>query len=218
MGIADDMKNLGEDIVASYDIRVKAIGELVKDTNDMLKGFQKEHKEMAANLKASLRKGEEDRLKDFETMMNDVKKFVADMVSTTAKLMEGIRKEQADRNKGVADLLAKFAKDHEVMANELRKSLAEGETARLEDFKTMMGGIQKYVDDVVKETKRLISEIRARQDERNKGVLDLLQEFKSEREKMAANWQSMAATMAKGRGIKPEVEAEVRVRPVEEAI
>ena len=37
MGIADDIKNLGEDIAGSYDMRVKAIGVLVKDTHKMLK-------------------------------------------------------------------------------------------------------------------------------------------------------------------------------------
>jgi len=136
----------------------------------------------------------------------------------TAKLMEQIRKEQGERNKAVADLLEKFAKDHEVMAAELKQSLAKGETDRLEDFKEMMKGIQKYVADVVKETKRLMDEIRARQDERNKEVLDLLQEFQTEREKMAANWQALTVKMAKKRGIMPKMEAEVKVRPVKEAI
>jgi len=199
-------------------VRVKAIGVLVKDTHKMLKGFQAEHKEMATNLRGELAKGEEKRLKDFRATMAEIKKFVADMVEVTAKLMEQIRKEQGERNKAVADLLEKFAKDHEVMAAELKQSLAKGETDRLEDFKEMMKGIQKYVADVVKETKRLMDEIRARQDERNKEVLDLLQEFQTEREKMAANWQALTVKMAKKRGIMPKMEAEVKVRPVKEAI
>jgi len=218
MGISNDMKKLGEDIVADYDVRVKAIGVLVKDTHKMLNGFQAEHKEMATNLRGELAKGEEQRLKDFKATMAEIKKFVADMVEVTAKLMEQIRKEQGERNKAVADLLEKFAKDHEVMAAELRQSLAKGETDRLEDFKEMMKGIQKYVADVVKETKRLMDEIRARQDERNKEVLDLLQEFQTEREKMAANWQALTVKMAKKRGIMPKMEAEVKVKPVKEAI
>lgn len=238
MGIADDIKNLGEDIVASYDMRVKWVGDLVSETHKMLKefqasnrelfdnvhkmltAFQVEHKEMAANLRASLEKGETERLKAFKPMMAEIKKFVSDMVAGTAKLMEQIRKEQGERNKAVADLLVKFAKDHEAMADELRKSLAKGEEDRLKDFKPMMAGIQKYVADVVEETKRLMDTIRARQDERNKEVLDLLQEFKTEREKMAANWQALTVTMAKKRGIMPmpKVEAEVKVMPVEEAI
>ena len=218
MAISNDMKKLCEDIVSANDVRVKAIGVLVKDTHKMLKGFQAEHKEMATNLRGELAKGEENRLKDFKATMAEIKKFVADMVEVTAKLMEQIRKEQGERNKAVADLLEKFAKDHEVMAAELKQSLAKGETDRLEDFKEMMKGIQKYVADVVKETKRLMDEIRARQDERNKEVLDLLQEFQTEREKMAANWQALTVKMAKKRGIMPKMEAEVKVRPVKEAI
>jgi len=218
MGISDDIKKLGEDIVADYDVRVKAIGELVEDTHKMLKDFRAEHKNMTDKLKTDLAKGEEERLKDFKAMMNGIKKFVSDMVAGTAELMKQIQKEQTDRNKEVADLLVKFAKDHQAMEAELKQSLAKGETDRLEDFKEMMKGIQKYVADVVKETKRLMDAIRARQDERNKEVLSLLEEFKTEREKMAANWQALTATMAKKRGIKPKVEAEVKVRPVKEAI
>jgi len=151
-------------------------------------------------------------------MMGDVKKFVEDMVEGTAKLMKGIQKEQKDRDKGVAELLKKFANDHEAMADELKKSLARGETDRLEDFKKMMASIQKYVANVVKETKRLIKEIQARQDERNREVLDLLQEFKTEREKMAANWQVLVARMAKKRGDGPVISASAGVKTVEEAI
>jgi hypothetical protein len=189
MGLADDIKKLSEDIIASYDLRVKGIRELTKDTHNTLKGFQDEHKKMATDLRNNLEKGEADRLKDFKSMMGDakkfvgdVKKFVSDMVEETGSLMNQIRAEQKNRNKAVSDLLEKFAKDHEVM------------------------------------TKSLISEIKARQDERNKEVLNLLQEFKTEREGMAANWQALTATMVKKRGIKPIVEAEVKVRPVKEAV
>jgi len=219
MGIASDIKTLGEDIVASYDSRVKAIGTLVKDTHQMLKGFGAEHKEMSEKLKEDLAKGEKERLTGFKAMMADVKKFVSDIVvDGTAKLMKQIQKEQTERNKGVADLLVNFAKDHEAMAAELKKNLAKGETDRLEDFKEMMKGIQKYVADVVKETKRLIKEIQARQDERNKEVLDQLEAFKAEREKMAANWQALVATMDKRRGGKPIVSAGAKVGTVEEAV
>ncbi|MDI6761724.1 MAG: hypothetical protein QME83_01710, partial [Thermodesulfobacteriota bacterium] len=86
MEMATDIKNLGEDIVASYDMRVKWVGDLVSETHKMLKefqasnqelfdnvhkmlaGFQSEHKEMATNLRASLEKGETERLKAFKSM------------------------------------------------------------------------------------------------------------------------------------------------------
>lgn len=132
MGMAMDIKRLGDDIVASYDMRVKAIGELVKDTNNMIKRFHAEHKGMVEKLKAFLSKGEKDRLKDFKTMMSDVEKFVADTVEGPARIM--------------------------------------------------------------------------------KEVADLLQEFKAEREEMAANWHRLSETMYKRRGGRASVEATKEAR------
>lgn len=240
MGISNDMKKLGEDIVAANDVRVKAIGVLVKDTHKMLKGFQAEHKEMATNLRGELAKGEDQRLKDFRVMMANIQKFVSDI------------------DKEVSAMIERFQKEHKVMADELRENLEKGEADRLKTFNDMMGNIHQdinqietyvanklkefsdahvgmseelkkmlanYVADMVKATKKLMGDIQKRQKERtaevadlNVEVADLLETFKTEREKMAANWQALTAKMAKKRGIKPEVEVEVKVRPVEEAV
>jgi len=222
MGIANDMKKLGEDIMVSHDVRVKAIGMLVNNVHKTLKSFatdrkemaieqakalknfvshlsknvsnminsiQKEHKEMADKLKADLTKGEEDRLKAFKTMMAEIQKRIKEI-------------EIYVKNK-----LKEFSDAHADMSEELKKELA------------------KYVNDLVNATKKLTGDIQARQKERNAGVADLLAEatnllqaFKTEREKMAANWQALTAKMAKKRGIKPEVEVGLKVRPVEEAV
>ena len=233
MGIANDMKKLREDIVAANDVRVKAIGVLVKDTHKMLEGFQAEHKEMATNLRGELAKGEEKRLKDFRAMMANIQKFVSDV------------------NKEVSAMIERFQKEHKAMADELKENLEKGEVDRLKTFNDMMGNIHQdinqietyvanklkefsdahagmseelkkmlaqYVDDMVKATKKLMGDIQKRQKERNTEVADLLEAFKTEREKMAANWQALTVKMAKKRGIKPKVEAEVKVRPVKEAI
>jgi len=233
MGISDDMKKLREDIVSANDVRVKAIGVLVKDTHKMLKGFQAEHKKMATDLRGELAKGEEKRLNDFKAMMANIQKFVSDL------------------DKEVSAMIERFQKEHKAMADELRENLEKGEVDRLKTFNDMMGNIQQdinqietyvanklkefsdahagmseelkkmlaeYVADMVKATKQLMGDIQKRQKERNAEVADLLETFKTEREKMAANWQALTTTMAKKRGIKPKVEAEVKVRPVEEAI
>jgi len=240
MGISNDMKKLGEDIVAANDVRVKAIGVLVKDTHKMLKGFQAEHKEMATNLRGELAKGEDQRLKDFRVMMANIQKFVSDI------------------DKEVSAMIERFQKEHKVMADELRENLEKGEADRLKTFNDMMGNIHQdinqietyvanklkefsdahvgmseelkkmlanYVADMVKATKKLMGDIQKRQKERtaevadlNVEVADLLETFKTEREKMAANWLALTVKMAKKRGIMPKVEAEVKVRPVKEAI
>jgi hypothetical protein len=217
MGMVTDIERLGEDIITSYNVRVKTIGKLVGDTHKMLKEFHADHKKMAANLRQSLDKGEIERVKDFKAMMGDVRKFVEDMAEETANLIIEIQKEQRDRNTEVADLIEKFTKDHEFMVNELRKSLAEGETDRLQDFKSMMGGVQRYVADVIEKSERLTKEIQTKQAERREEVLDLLREFKVEREQMAANWHKLLETMYRRRGGEMPVKAAGEVKTFAEA-
>jgi len=232
MGIASEIKTLGEDIVASYDGRIKAIGVLVKDTHQMLKGFQTEHKEMSGKLKADLAKGEKERLAGFRVMMAEIQKFVS-----------GVATE-------VSAMIKRFRAEHKAMADALRESLEKGEEGRIKDFKPMMAHIRKeikaietyvknklkefddahadmseelkkmlakYVDDMVKATRKLMSDIQARQKERNTEVADLLEAYNAEREKMAANWQALVATMEKRRGGKPVVSAGTEVTTVAKA-
>jgi len=98
MGIADDTKKLGEDIVVSYDLRVKEIRKLEKDTQSMLKEFQGEQKDMAAELRKTLKQGEADRLK------------------ASWSLKSEIQAEQKNRNKAVADLLKEHKTEREKMS------------------------------------------------------------------------------------------------------
>jgi len=103
MGIAEDMKNLAEDIAASYDVRVKALGQLVTDTHGMLDRFSKEQKEMAAAMEDALAKGESVRKEDFQKMLKD------------------IQTRQKEREREVDDLLKGFREEQEKMASEWQK-------------------------------------------------------------------------------------------------
>jgi len=47
MGIADSMKGITENITASYDVRVKALKDLVVDTRKTIKGFAADRKQMS---------------------------------------------------------------------------------------------------------------------------------------------------------------------------
>ena len=72
MGIATDMTKLGEEIIASYDMRVRAVGELVKDTHTTLKGFERDRTKMAAEQAKALDNFVKSLTKDVDGML---KKF-----------------------------------------------------------------------------------------------------------------------------------------------
>jgi hypothetical protein len=119
------------------------------------------------------------------------------------------------------------------MADNLKESLEKGEADRLKDFKAMMGDINKDIKDIenyVAKKLKEFSDAHADMSETLKkdlakyvaGIVsetkELLSGFADEKEKMAANWQAMAATMAKRRGGKPVVSAGAKVETVEEAV
>jgi len=230
MGISDDIKKLGEDIVVSYDSRVKAIGELVSDVHKTLEGFTIDRKKMG-----------EEQAKNLGDFVKGLSKSVEDMLKRFQKDHKQVSDDQAksladfvkDLTKNVGDTMTRIQKAHKEMADNLKESLEKGETDRLKDFKDMMGYITKgikeienYVANKLKEFHDthadMSKELKKDLDKYVAGIVSetkkLMKDYEGERKKMATNWQSMAATMAKKRGIMPKVEAEVKVRPVEEAI
>lgn len=215
MGIATDIKTLGEDIVASHDLRVKAVGDLVVDTRGMLKEFAQDHKEMSEEQAKNLADFVVELSKDVSNM---IKSFQNEHKEMGSALKGSLKQGEADRLKNFKDMMGNIQKCVEGIETYVANKLKEFSDAHADMSERLQKELAKYVDDMVKATKKLMSDIQARQKGRNAEVADLLKAFETEREKMAANWQALTATMAKKRGIKPEIEAEVKARPVEEAI
>lgn len=196
MGVAEGIKKIAEDIIASHEQREKAIDELVADTRRTLEGFSLDRKKMS--------KEQAQSLADF------------------AK----------DLTKNVGNMIKDIQKAHKEMADNLNESLKKGEADRLKDFKGMMGGIQKSIKDIESYVANKLKEFNEAHAEMSeelkkelaKYVADVVSETKKllggyahERERMAATWQSMAATMVKKRTGKPIVSAGTEVKTVEEA-
>jgi DNA-binding ferritin-like protein len=217
MGIATDLKNLGEEIIASYDMRIKAVGGLVKDTHSMLKGFHTEHKEMSAALRAELAKGEQSRLKDFKAMMSDIEKTLADLTKNVSNMIKG------------------FQKDHKAMADELEAGLEQGETQRLKDFQKMMSDIQKDMKEIETFVANKLKEFDAAHADMSEelrkdlakyvaGIVketgQLIREYSSEMAQAKKAWSGMSATMAKARKagfMMPKIDAGEKVTTVKQA-
>ncbi|MBU2578177.1 MAG: hypothetical protein ABH867_00915 [Patescibacteria group bacterium] len=140
MSIANQVKSLAEDIEASYGARVAAVSDIVKETRQTLGNFNREHKKMADDLRDSLSTSERERMKDFATLIADIKAAV-----------ESIEKD-------TTDLLSKFAQEHKEMAQALNSSLDESESTRIAEFKEMLRSIQSRQKEREEETAELLSD------------------------------------------------------------
>jgi len=212
MRVSEDIKKLGEDIISSYKLRIKAVGEIVNETHNMLTDFQKEHKIMTDRLRKNLdvdkverNKYVTDLLKKFadeqkitvtelKVMADELKKSLGkgetDRLEVFDKMMADVQNQQTDRSEYVADLLKKYVP-------ELLKKFADEQKVITDELKVMAEELKKSL--IIGETDRLevfdemMDDVHAKQADRNEYVADLLNKFVPELLKKFAAEQKVIA-------------------------
>ena len=171
MPLAEDMKNIAEDIISSYEARIQSIGAIFDTTHQLLEGFQEsfldtkqEREKLSAELRENLVKIESLRRKDFDNMM------------------QGILSTQDERGKEVRSILKNYLNEHKEMAVALRENLSKVKDALAK------GDIQR-----VKEFHEMIKEVINNQDARKEEVASKLKEFQKEQQQMAKRLKELLA-------------------------
>ncbi len=190
------MKNLTEDIIASFKQRIKETEErakkneeLVTEVQKTLDGFQKDHQEMAAVLKAnaaSLREklalGEKDRLDTYNNLMSAIHNTIGT-----------IEKEVSTIQSSTLDLLKEFRTKREQMAGELEKMFAQSRADLEQNEKTRMQNEKIRIEEFDAMMKNIGNELKSINDE-VQGVFkyseDLLKRFEKERLEMSTELKS----------------------------
>lgn len=170
---------IAENIIASYEARIRVVKETVEDTHKMLGEFRRKREKMAEELRESLAKFQSLRKKDFDRMMGDILAL------------------QKEREESVKIMLSNFQTQEMKVVQDLRKMLARGENLRIQDFKKTLAKIKKDQEIRQKSSRDIGGEITRMQSE----VHEMLENFKKEREKVPSEWQNMVASMAKKRQV-----------------
>jgi len=171
MPLAQDMKNIVEDIISSYEARLEGMGVIFDTTYQLLQGFQdsfidkkQEREKLTVELRNNLAKNNSLRRNDFDNMMQDI-------LSTQDK-----------REKEVRNLLNRYLNERKEMAQALKGSL--------EKFKDSLakGEIQR-----VKEFQNMIKEVLDEQEKRKEEVTSKLKAFQKEQKEMAKRLKELLA-------------------------
>jgi DNA anti-recombination protein RmuC len=161
------LRDTADDIIASYEARVRVVGGIIEDTHKMMSEFKDRREHMSKELQEVLAKRESLRKKDFDRMM-------ADIVAR-----------QNEREKEVKEMLENFRKEEEAVAEKLRNLLRKGEEIRIKDFKKMMLNIKQEQEKKAQETSVSVAEqLQKMQGE----VHTMLDNFKKERQSVASAW------------------------------
>jgi hypothetical protein len=165
MSIAEQMKNLSDDIVSSYkqraaefQQRLKDNAEINKKVQETLDGFRNDHLETAASLRANadslranLAQGQKERLNSFKQMMSGIHGSISQI---------------QDEVKGIkistTSMLSNFSTEHDTVAAELHKELDQNQadrlnwnSGRLKDFNDLMLGTNKEINNIKEEVQNI---------------------------------------------------------------
>lgn len=171
------LNNVVDNIVYSYEARIRSIGSIFETAHQILQGFQdalldtkKEREKVSSELQEHLAKNESLRRKDFDNMM------------------QGILSAQNEREKEVRNLLNRYFNEQIETTQALRESLerfkesiAKGEAKRLKGFQEM------------------IKKILSKQEERKEEITSRLKEFQKEQQLLAARLKEL---LAKGKELR----------------
>jgi hypothetical protein len=167
MSIAEQMKNLSDDILSSYkqraaefQQRLKDNAEISKKFQETLDGFRKDHIEMAStlrtnatNLRSELAEGQKERLHSFNQMMGGIH----GSISQIQEEVKGIKI-------STSSMLRNFSTDHSTMTAELHKELDQNQAnrltwnnGRLKGFNDLMLATNKDIDNIKKEVQTIFS-------------------------------------------------------------
>jgi hypothetical protein len=178
MGLATEMKNLSEELLASFKNRIKENEELVNDVQKTLDGFRKDHQEMAAVLNANaktLRKnlatGEKDRLKSFSQLMNGIHQTIVSLQAEVVAIQAS-----------TANLITEFSVERKEMAADLEQFFAEGRADRMQDEHDRMLEFDALMKNINADIKSINDEVLAI----FKNTNDMIANFEKEHQEMSA--------------------------------
>jgi len=183
MRLASEVKNLSDEIIASFKQRIEENEELVIEVKKTLEGFQKDHQDMAnvlksnaAALKGKINKDEKTRLMDFDSLMK-----------TISEDIKNINAEVLNVFKNTKEMLVKFDKEHQGMAAVLNSNavalkgkLDKDEKTRLMDFDSLMKNINEDIKNINDEVSNIFKNTNEMIAKFDKEHLDMSAELRAE--------------------------------------
>lgn len=161
MSMADDMRDICQDIVNARAERVERVSEIRKDTGRMINDFSNERKRMGNELRddlrrhtAGIKKEVKGKLKEFR---NDREEMAAELRDELAKALDEPRKAVKAIKKETKDTVAGFGAERKKMGKELKSELRAYTNYITTDVDGLIKDFQSARKNTVREIKDMHS-------------------------------------------------------------
>ncbi len=158
MGLTSEMKELSEEILASFKQRISENEELVNEVRKTMDRFRRDRQRMVATLKSDaeslhkeINRWQQDRLSSYNDLMTKIQNTIAAIHGE----VDGIQSAAFDK-------IQKFSENRQKMAEKLKGDLALIEKNRITAFKDLMTNINsdiRHINDQVSNLRDSMSDM-----------------------------------------------------------
>jgi len=154
MAIAEEMRRLVREVIASYEARISSVAQIIEATHEMLEAFRSQREAMRARLRETLARAASLRKRDFDAMMQE------------------LLDRQGARETVVKETMRDYLAEQRALAAALREALAGAEgIATVKEVLAKMGA---RGEERERQVKGLLAEYRREQEEMARALEGLL--------------------------------------------
>lgn len=184
MNIADGMRNITENIIASHQVRARALGSLVSEVSELLADARKMIKNDAADRKAMSKE-----------QAAELARFTGDLAADIVAKLKGFHKELElvanDRVITAKELKSRLKKEANSLRNLVKKTLGDYAKDHAEMSEALRHNLHDYVKDIVKAVGDLMTVTHG-----------MMSGYRTDIRKARSIWGNMMNTLAKAGGKK----------------
>ena len=151
-----DLRTVVDNILNSYEARVKVVGNVMRQATSLLERLSKEQAEMALQLRDTLAKKQSLRKRDFDYRLEHIVLL------------------NLDKKKKVNEVLENFQKEEQEMVGRLRDILTGSEKMKLSEFRLLSGNILERLGKREKEVSEVLRGFHVEQEELAAGLRNLV--------------------------------------------
>jgi hypothetical protein len=201
----ENLKDLANSIIDSYEMRVKTVNGLMEQAYYFLKSFHAELEEMMVQLKDNLAKSESLRKKDFDRMMCGLTARRSSREEEAEKVFENFQREEKEMIGRLRNVIESGGRsnpeDMELIKEDILKRQKERETGILqamkriqleqEELKAALKNLLEKGETVkLKDFKLMLKSLKVQQGVRNNPVGRILDDLDRVRERVRNQWQT----------------------------
>ena len=208
MKTEENLKDLANSIIDSYEMRVKTVNDLMEQAYHFLEGFHAELQEMIVQLKENLAKSESLRRKDFDRMMSGLTARRSAREEEAEKVFQNFQEEEKEMIGRLRNVMVQGDRsnpdDMEIIKEDILSRQKERETGIVnalkriqmeqEELKTALKKLLAKGETVkLKDFKLMLKSLKVQQGVRDNQVGRLLEDLDIARERVRNQWQTAVA-------------------------